>query len=561
MILSNYNSLCKESELYYYDFLCSDRNNLVSESIINHIEKCQHCQGQIEQLELMLPKADDKEPVQCQADNTATATLQLHFSYINKHVTCNDVKPFLPTLLDPLLEVRIPTPITVHLDKCQRCSEELKVIRSLNLSRIQLCRLSQLFADKDTVHGMRCAQTHASILKILAMNLQETNAEDLKHISMCPYCRKLLYQYRETWRNELLKKKIDQRFPCREVSASDIFDYVVPYGLDPAKDQYAKFRESLATHLHNCPTCLAKMQQLHNTAYGIAKRPESGVVTIYHIDEFAKTGATGETNQLYAGFPIRVEVIGQKDKIKDEQQIPIVDFALESKRKISEVNLKFAVKRIAVAAAVILIGIGLFLNIPTAKAVTIEQIYKALEKVKNVYIASFVPDKKEQTQEIWISRSLNMYMIKTEKQLVLWDITNGVEKIRHIDTAVAETKSLADDIIGGIEVKMSGSLGLVPFYDISEVPPDAQWSRVYDQSIGVAEGIEVYDLKWAKHSGSVLFQWRLFVDTKTSLPKRTEFYQKLVTDDDYVFMSSMEVEYLSEIKMQNVIKETSFQEK
>jgi hypothetical protein len=55
-----------------------------------------------------------------------------------------------------------------------------------------------------------------------------------------------------------------------------------------------------------------------------------------------------------------------------------------------------------------------------------------------------------------------------------------------------------------------------------------------------------------------MFRWRFFIETKTSLPKRTEFYQKLPTDNEYIFISAMEVEYLSDNKMQEVIKGASF---
>jgi len=561
MIAPHFNSLCKEAELYYYTFLFSKTQRLVPESIINHIRQCQNCREQIKQLEVILSQVDDMEPEQKQVNSAVTTMLSLHFVYLGKPITCEVVRPFLSSLLDPALEIRIPTPITVHLDKCQRCSEELEAIRSLNLSRIQLRRLSQLFADKDTRHGVSCAQTHAAILKVLAMNLQETIAEDLKHLSMCPYCRKLLYQYREAMRNELLKKKIDQRFPCQDVSASDIFDYVVPYGLDPAKDQYAKFRESLATHLRNCPTCLAKMQQLHNTAYGIVKRPESGIVTIYHIDESAKAKAISESNDLYASFPVRVEITSREGKVKTDQPAPAIDFGVARKQKLSARKLKPLLKPVAAAAAVILIAIALFLNIPTAKAVTIKQIYEALEKVRNVYIASFVPDKKEPIQEQWVSRELKVQQIKTEKELVLWDLSNRIKKVRHLDSNSVETTKLSTETITDIQNTITGSLGLVPFYDVSEVPTDAKWSHVDDENVEVTESIEGYDLMWTEkaYDGSIIHKkWRFFADPKTNLPKRTEFYQMLPTDDNYIFISAMEIKYLSDSEMQEVIKEVPF---
>ncbi|GAG28141.1 unnamed protein product, partial [marine sediment metagenome] len=159
------------------------------------------------------------------------------------------------------------------------------------------------------------------------------------------------------------------KFPCEEVSATDIFDYVVSYGLDPADDQYAKFRKSLTSHIVTCPNCLAKMQTLHNTVYNVAERAESEVVTIYNIDESAKAEAISESDDLYAGFPIRVERANRGDEVNAGLLASTIDFGAALKQKVSAMNLKPLVKTAVAAAAIILIAAALFFNIPTAKAV------------------------------------------------------------------------------------------------------------------------------------------------------------------------------------------------
>ncbi|MCK4782654.1 MAG: hypothetical protein KAV87_02805, partial [Desulfobacteraceae bacterium] len=229
---------------------------------------------------------------------------------------------------------------------------------------------------------------------------------------------------------------------------------------------------------------------------------------------------------------------------------------------VSAMNLKPLVKTAVAAAAVILIAVALLLNTPAAKAVTIERIYEAIEKVKNVYITSFVPNKKEPIQEKWVSRTLNTYMTKTGKELVLWDIPNSARKSKQLDTAVIETKPLTDDMITGIEKKMSGSLGLTPFYDISEIPEDAEWSRVTGDRLEVThKDVELYDLKWVekRYDGSLkLKKWRVFVDAETNFPRKTEFYEKLPTDSEYTLRLVMVVEYLSDGEIQAVIGDASF---
>lgn len=562
MIAHNPKSLCREAELYYYDFLCDKSRRLIPEPIVSHIEQCLHCREQINHLEAVLSQADSLKSERRRVSSAVTTMLKFHFAYIGKPVTCNIVKPFLPTLLDQALGIHIPTPIVTHVCDCQKCSEDLDIIRCLNLSREQLCRLSQLFADKPVGSNISCTEAPNAIPLIVSMIFSETDSEILKHLCTCPICRKLVYKERQKLCDSLPEYASSPAFPCGSVSTSDFFDYVVPYGLDPTSDQYAKFRESLTSHLRICPNCLAKMQQLHDTVYGIVERPESEVITVYHIDESAKAKATSETEELYAGFPIRVDVKQRKEEVKAEQPVPAIDFAATLKQKISIKKLKPLLKTGAVAAAIILMAVVLFQSIPTAKAVTLSQIYKALEKVRNVYISRFVPDKTEPIQEKWVSHTLNIYMSKTGKQLVLWDIPNGVRKSKQVDTAVTEIVPLTAVSVADTEKKITGSLGVMPFYDISDVPEDADWSRVADKDLeAAAKGVEVYDLTWTERAydgSTVLKKWRVFVNPQTNLPQKTEFSEKLPTDNKYVLESTNIVEYLGSRELQTILKEASF---
>ena len=47
---------------------------------------------------------------------------------------------------------------------------------------------------------------------------------------------------------------------------------------------------------------------------------------------------------------------------------------------------------------------------------------------------------------------------------------------------------------------MSGSLGLMPFYNISEIPKEAEVESVVDKDDleAATQGIEVYDLIWTE---------------------------------------------------------------
>ena len=291
MVAHESNSLCKQAESYYYDLLGDGGRELVSEPIVSHVEKCQHCQEQINRLKISLLQADNRESKQGQV-SPAVIMLKLHLAYIGKPVTCEAVRPFLPTLLEPALKIEIPTPITAHIDHCPQCSEDLETIRRLNLNHEQLYCLSQLFAE-----GRECPDN---------------------------------------------------------------------------------------------------TQQLHNIVRNIVERAESGVVTIYHINESAEAKSDGIYDDIYAGFPVKVEVRGYENA-NAAKNADVISFASIPRRKASAVNLKIFTK-IAVAAA-ILIGAALLINIPVAKAITIDQIYKALDSIKNVYISSFTSDQKVPFEE------------------------------------------------------------------------------------------------------------------------------------------------------------------
>ena len=562
MIAHNPNSLCRQAELYYYDFVYSESRGLIPESIVNHVEQCQHCREQINQLKAVLSQADGLESQQSQVGSAVTTMLKLHFAYVGKLVTCNIVKPFLPTLLDQTLGMRIPTPIVTHVYDCQQCTEDLDIIRRLNLSRKQLYRLSQLFAEKPAGSNISCTEAQNAIPSVVSMVFRETDSEVLKHLCTCPICRGLLYKERQRICDSLPEYTPSVEFPCESVSASDFFDYVVPYGIDPANDQYAKFRKSFTSHVSNCPNCLARMQQLHDTVYYIAERAESEVVTIYHIDESTKAEAISESDDIYAGFPIRVERANRGDEVNAGRSASTIGLGAALKQKVSAMNLKAPVKTAIATAAVILIAVALLLHTPTAKAVTIEKIYKALEKVKNVYISKYVPDKTEPVQEKWVSRTLNIYMSKTGKQLVSWDIPNGIRKSKQLDTTVTETAPLTDDVIADIKQKMSGSLGLMPFQDISEVPEGTQWVRVSEEGLeSVAKETEVYDLKWGEKldNDSIVFRkCRFFVDVRTNLPQRIEVYMQLTADDVYTLGAMTAVKYLTDSEIQTFIREVGF---
>ncbi|MEJ2705679.1 MAG: hypothetical protein P8Z79_24850, partial [Sedimentisphaerales bacterium] len=255
MISQNPYSNCMSARLYYYDFLSEEGKEGIPESTLKHIATCPDCQAEIRRLEAIFANLDEKlEDQQSRRNAAITCLLKFHFAYVGEPVTCGTVKPFLASLADPVLQLLIPTPITKHVDECRSCRTDLHTLESLHLTHKQLCRLGQLVAEKRPTNGVTCAEARKAIPAVASMVFDQTSAAVLRHLSTCPACREQLSRRREELRESLPGGGTGNRtIPCHAVSPSDVYDYALPYGIDPADDEYAEFRTPLASHLGGCP--------------------------------------------------------------------------------------------------------------------------------------------------------------------------------------------------------------------------------------------------------------------------------------------------------------------
>ena len=100
----------------------------------------------------------------------------------------------------------------------------------------------------------------------------------------------------------------------------------------------------------------------------------------------------------------------------------------------------------------------------------------------------------------------------------------------------------------------------MPFSDISDVS-GARWSRVEESKVAAAvSGTKVYELTWPQketNSETIEFRkWRVFVDTRTNLPKRAEHYFKLRPQEEYKFEMFEVITYPSGEQIQALIRKT-----
>jgi len=568
MVAVNPNSICKRAQGHYYEYVRRRPRGRIPTKVLSHIDKCSFCQAAVNQLKIILAEAD--KPLTestMQAISAMTTDLTPHFAYTEALVSCNTVKPFLPSLAIPALDVGVPPPITVHLDKCQRCADDLEAIRQLNLTDKQLGRLGQLFAEQPSVDADVCPKAQNAVSSVGAMAFESTSAETLRHLCICPDCRKLLYEDRAARSKKLSSNAGQSPVTCDAISAADIFDFVVPYGVEPRSDRYAMFRQSLKAHLVSCPKCLDRMQQLHNTVFSILERRESGIATCFKVRDSARESVVSTPDDMYKKWPIEVQVFDKPIETETVETTgssiaPDVAVLRKPKQRLSVLSIRPFLKHAVAAAAAVLI-VALLLNIPVAKAFDLGRIYKALEQIQNVCLTHFVPGKAEPTQQVWISQAVNIKMFKNETQYVLWDINNKSRKSRDLNTNPVKTVKLDNALLAEVKQTMHVPSGLLPFGNISKVPKDAKWQQVTDENIETTiPDTKVYDLIWTDKelNGWIVYKkWRGYINTETKLPRRIERWEKRTEEAEYELMTITNVAYPTTDQIRSVIKDAGFQ--
>ena len=107
------------------------------------------------------------EPQQNQIDLCLLTLLVGHFMYVDKAVSCQIAKPFLPLQADEELEINSQTPITAHIELCHDCLKDIETIRRLKLDQKQLFRIYELFSSKNSKHLENVLKLHEKIYAIM----------------------------------------------------------------------------------------------------------------------------------------------------------------------------------------------------------------------------------------------------------------------------------------------------------------------------------------------------------------------------------------------------------
>jgi len=221
---------------------------------------------------------------------------------------------------------------------------------------------------------------------------------------------------------------------------------------------------------------------------------------------------------------------------------------------------RFAVP--AAIAAMIMLAFAVSVNIRPKRAVNIEGIYGALNEVENIHISKFQTGRSSPDQQVWASETLGVKLFKTEvgnqAQYTLWDTQNRTRMIRFLSTNSVQTVPITQQMLDELERTAPGLADIVPFSDKNDIPSDAQWGRINDMKVSAAiPGTKAYDLTWiakSKDSQAVVYRkWRVFIEDRTNLPKRIEWYAKSRPEDEYVVERFVVIAYPSEAEIQDII--------
>jgi hypothetical protein len=212
------------------------------------------------------------------------------------------------------------------------------------------------------------------------------------------------------------------------------------------------------------------------------------------------------------------------------------------------------------AAAVIIIAVGLFFSGPGENFDSVEDFYRNLGGVSNICVSTFEPGQTNPTQQVWTSQDLKVRLFKTgigdRARYALLDLADKVETKMYLSNV--ETEPLTEEKLRDLRQSMMPSFALAPFFSKDDVPANARWYPVSGPEVtATAPDCAVYELVWQEQEtaseGISQRKWRVFVDVKTHLPKRTESYVKVGSESEHKLEKYVLVTYPSEEEIGEIV--------
>lgn len=526
-------SLCHKAKEYYYELLRHD-DTAVPEAIVRHVAGCSFCQQQIHRLKDTLSQSDHpSSPSDGLAGQETVEVLGRQFEFLGQHVRCSHARPFLPDLLAPSPPIRIPTPITVHVENCPQCTQDLASIRELSLTGDQLKRLGR-FYDASVAHNpSHDGHAYSTAAALALFSLDGTDPEDLDHASRCPPCRAWIYHQRARALAHLHAGHDGSGvLLCHEVSTADMFDYVMPFGLDAATVGKADGRrDAVATHVRACRRCMETVQSLHRTIYEIADRADSAVDTLYQCDEGTEAACEEARGPSYR-YPIHVHVLQGEPAPAAGVGGPSPAGNGFEPRSGARSKARPFVRRtaFATAAAVLVMAVLFLANSPIATGMNVGDLFKTVNREANVHITRWDSGASQPTYELWVSGDLNKIARKIGNEYTEYDIKNQYMRVGNPDLGLSAPIELSQEHIDRCMAFADETLRGI----FQGVPADDEFSLVESVPSGrPGVVLSVHELTggtYLSNDTSVLHRWKVSIDPELRLPVRIEHSTRISED-------------------------------
>ena len=189
------------------------------------------------------------------------------------------------------------------------------------------------------------------------------------------------------------------------------------------------------------------------------------------------------------------------------------------------------------AAAIVMMAVLLWMRMPQATALDVNQFYQSLTNVENISIRTV--DNQHQTvlQQIWVSQPLGLRLFESNHRKVLCrtDVNRQIWQDALGQVTVLPSVAAAPEVL-------LPPWGLLPFRDITQLPPGYDWRRQESPD----SAVHVYELSWVETlpDGRRLEKlWRGRLDRQTHLPRTIEWYERTIADQPYQLMQTMEIFY------------------
>ena len=498
--------LCQEAQVYYYDLLCQEEA-AVPPVVRGHVAACPACQDQMRRLREALSEAQGPASAAGAGQDETIEALAQQFQLLDERVTCSEAKPRLPELAPASPRIRIPTPVTVHVDHCPQCAGDLAAIRELHLTAEQLKRLGRLL---ETGHvppsnpGWEARDAGDGLVLAIPGSLSDKDAG----------------------------------IACHEIAMADLFDEVVPSGVTPsARERTSARQKAILRHVRSCPVCLEKVRTLRRTIDEIVARGDSEIVTVYHAENDAEQ-AWGDAEGRYP-YPVSVQVLhGPGDAA-------VAAHATPAAPSVALRGLRRSVRPLATAAlvlVVIVLAALLRTTTPTASGTNIGDVDKTLAKMKNVHIVT--RDRNDKViQEFWMARQSSV-LVKTGENYVLYDLANDRRRTLDLQTGERTSERLSPDECKWARQIKAGYLRQM----VAEITPDRKLQRAAGEiDSGAGQAFDVYELPLSPAARNAPLgstqpgaaetrnppersRGRMYIDRATGLPQGMKFYRQRFGD-------------------------------